>query len=120
MQQNCTPWYFPTQDSPLKVCDPWEAMNFKEIMKNVPDDECNHCLPDCSETQFSSTISVSPFRRCDFRNLGVSSLCNLNDPSLPEPRIWGHQVLEEYKAYGAELPDYVISQVKWHCNLFTN
>ena len=95
---NCTPWYFPNQKEPLQMCDPWEAGQFEnEMFKHIPQSQCNYCLPDCSETVYSASCTVAPFRRCDHKNLGVSHLCNLNDPELPQPRIWGHQVIEEYE-----------------------
>jgi hypothetical protein len=93
------------------MCDPWEGREFRHHMSNVPDDECDHCLPDCSETQFSTSVTLSPFRRCDYKNLGVSYLCNLNDPDLPEPRIWGYQVLDEYEERDGDVPDYIKLQV---------
>ena len=114
--KNCTPWFYPTQDVPLLICDPWESVKFRSLMQSVPDQECNHCLPDCSGPQYSSTLSVLPFRRCDMRNLGVSSLCNLNDPTLPHPRIWGAQVIKEYTdrtrtGNNNPIPNYISKQV---------
>ena len=54
-----------------------------------------------------------PFRRCDYKNLGVSYLCNLNDLDLPEPRIWGKQVIEEYENRGnGQLPWFIAQQVR--------
>ncbi len=97
------------------MCDPWESKGFKEQLKSIPDEACEHCLPDCSGTQYSTSLSVSPFRRCDYRNLGVSSLCNLNDATLPEPRIWGAQVIREYEEFFDELPVYIKKQVLHSC-----
>jgi hypothetical protein len=94
------------------MCDPWQAIIFDKLMfQSLPEDECDHCLPDCSETQFSTSVTLSPFRRCDYKNLGVSYLCNLNDPDLPEPRIWGYQVLDEYEERDGDVPDYIKLQV---------
>ena len=110
---NCTPWYFPTQDKPVKMCTPWESVQFEKIMfKDIPGDHCDYCLPDCSETQYTTSTTVVPFRRCDYKNLGVSYLCNLNDLDLPEPRIWGKQVIEEYENRGnGQLPWFIAQQV---------
>ncbi len=111
LKTNCTPWFFPTQDDPVRICNPWEAIDFKDIMfRWIPDDECNHCLPDCSETEYNTEVSVSPFRRCDYKNLGVSKLCNFDDPTLPEPRIWGYTVLDEYE-HRDGIPRYIENQV---------
>ena len=63
---------------------------------------------DCSETVYSTSVTVAPFRRCDLKNLGVSHLCDLASPTLPQPRIWGHQVIQEYKEKNnGYLPDYI-------------
>ena len=96
-----------------KMCTPWEAVRFEKIMfKDIPDDQCDFCLPDCSETQYTTSTTVVPFRRCDYKNLGVSYLCDLNDLNLPEPRIWGSQVIEEYSNRGnGELPWFIKEQV---------
>ena len=67
----------------------------------------NYHLLDCSETVYSTSVTVAPFRRCDLRNLGVSHLCDLASPTLPQPRIWGHQVIQEYKETHNDLPDYI-------------
>ena len=95
------------------MCTPWEAVRFEKIMfKDIPDDQCDFCLPDCSETQYTTSTTVVPFRRCDYKNLGVSYLCDLNDLNLPEPRIWGSQVIEEYSNRGnGELPWFIKEQV---------
>ena len=95
------------------MCTPWEAVRFERIMfKDIPDDQCDFCLPDCSETQYTTSTTVVPFRRCDYKNLGVSYLCDLYDLNLPEPRIWGSQVIEEYSNRGnGELPWFIKKQV---------
>jgi hypothetical protein len=109
---SCTPWFFPTQDQPIRMCNPWETITVNNLMfREIPDDECKRCLPDCSGTQFSTSMAMSPFRRCDYKNLGVSYLCNLGDPELPEPRIWGGTVLREYGKRSGDVPKYVSLQV---------
>lgn len=106
----CTPWYFPTRpDQPLQMCNPWDAVLFDRLMfHDIPDNQCKHCLPDCSGTQYHTRVTTTPFRRCDTKNLGVSFLCNLNDWSLPEPRIWGQQVLDEFEGTNnGQIPPYI-------------
>ena len=43
--------------------------------------------------KFQSVTAV-PYRRCDSRNMGVSKLCSLNDPTLPFPQIFGSSIKE--------------------------
>lgn len=111
----CIPWYFPRNDtSGIRLCNPWEAQAFRVIMDNVPDRHCEYCLPDCSTTLYHATITAAPFRRCDFKNLGVSRLCNFGQKI--HPPIWGQQVLDQYKkelnVEVNDLPEYVTNDVE--------
>ena len=116
MNTSCTPWNFPTQDIPGLMCDPWISYAIERTMfRDMPDGKCEYCLPDCTETQFTTFVTSVPFRRCDYKNLGVSYLCDFKDPLLPEPRIWGRQVLVEYNKRAGEVPEYITNQV-WFAN----
>ena len=63
-----------------------------------------HCLPNCEEIRYTSTLSAAPFRRCDFKTLGINPLC---DPSAFEetdeglsginPPIWGTSAFNNYR-----------------------
>ena len=97
----CTPWFLPPIDKLGTICDPWEAVAFEKYFNNVTDNFCTECLPDCDKVQYDTSITTIPFRKCDFRNLGVSTLCSISNPLPPKPQIWSRQVLTEiYKAYG--------------------
>jgi len=79
----CTPWYFPFVDNGYSLCDPWQTVRIMEIMESdVPDGECNYCLPNCIQTIYKQTVSAQPFRRCDERNLQLSDMCNMNYPDV--------------------------------------
>ena len=107
----CIPWYFPMNETMgTRICDPWEARNFRNLMDNIPDGHCNKCLPDCSTTLYHASVTAAPFRRCDYKNLGISHLCNF-DLNM-NPPIWGQQVLEQYKEETTEIPDYIRQKVK--------
>ena len=69
--------------------------------------DCGHCLPDCEETTYSTSVSSAPFRRCDYRSLGTSSVCKIFDDDF-EPRSFYQNVKKEYKSHGEdELPFHV-------------
>ena len=70
---------------------------------------CSHCLPDCSSTMYDSSVTTAPFRRCDYKNLGVSPLCSLN--SDIQPQIWSENLFKEYASADTELPEYVTNLV---------
>jgi len=96
MSTPCTPWYLPYPDGLVTLCDPWQAIRFYELMFNdIPDEECSYCLPDCINTIYHPVVTALPFKVCDESNLGISQFCSLDNPSLPEPKIWGKQVKAE-------------------------
>ena len=112
----CIPWYFPMNESMnTRICDPWEARKFRNLMENIPDGQCDKCLPDCSTTLYHASVTAAPFRRCDYKNLGISYLCNFDEKI--DPPIWGQQVLDQYfndlnVDDSSLLPDYIRSGVK--------
>ena len=110
----CMPWYYPITGMEYPLCDPWDALQFREQMQNIPDDSCNACLPDCNHTEIQASVSAAPFRRCDYKNVGISSLCSLETKGAPSPPKWGQNVLTEYKSRSAvgDVPPYVTNQVK--------
>ena len=106
VSQTCTPWYFPFEDQFRNVCDPWRTKIFHEYMvHNIPEDVCSHCLPDCSKTVYHPFITSLPFKVCDESNLGLSKFCDLEDKTIPEPRLWSQQVMQEY-AGCPQIPDF--------------
>ncbi len=60
---------------------------------NVPDSECAHCIPDCNYFVYEHSLSHEPFRDCDDFNLGVTSLCEIEQRDMDfRPVMWGDQV----------------------------
>ena len=114
LEKPCVPWYFPKNDtSGLRLCNPWEAMDFRKIMDKTPVSHYNHCLTDCNGFTYHATVTAAPFSRCDFKNIGVSDLCNF-DVKL-SPTIWGESVIDQYKEElekDKAIPDYIIKEVK--------
>ena len=71
-----------------------------------------HCLPQCEETDYITTVSAAPFRPCDFKNFGMSPMCDVstvitsatgelevmeNARSKPPTTMWGGGVIEKYR-----------------------
>ncbi len=111
----CIPWFFPTSNDSITICDPWIANYFFQIMsREIPDSLCSHCLPDCSSTSYESTLNLMPFESCDATSLGVSQFCKL-DMKSPQPMLENviYQILKEftdvdqgyYKSY--DVPEYL-------------
>ena len=114
----CAPWYFPTSSGGnVRMCDPFDSYRFLGYMKTISMSKCPHCLPDCLSTLYDSSVTAAPFRRCDFKNLGVSPLCSLD--SNIQPQIWSDSLLTQYKELGA-LPNYVTERVGDATNPRTN
>ena len=58
------------------------------MKSGVPKKECEHCLPDCTRVIYQPKLSTQPFRICDEKNLGMSDLCNMENPgSIQYPNI---------------------------------
>jgi hypothetical protein len=96
--RSCQPWYFPTFNDSITMCNPWESFDFFSILNNdIPDDWCSGCLPDCGKTTYEPTVNSLPFDRCDYSNLGVSRFCSFNQKRpLPMTEKFATQVQNEY------------------------
>ena len=106
----CLPWYFPkSKGADVKMCNPFDSFKFLNHMKNVSQSSCEHCLPDCVSTMYDSSVTAAPFRRCDYKNLGVSPLCSFE--STIEPQIWAESLLTEYESSTDGVPTYVYDMV---------
>ena len=123
VRSGCVPWYFPTSKNVnVSICDPFDSFKFVGYMKNVSQSKCGHCLPDCTATVYDSAVSAAPFRKCNFKNLGVSPLCHLD--STIEPQIWSESLLAEYESLsdksGEAIPAYVTQKVGERTSSRTN
>lgn len=108
----CIPWYYPPVDPEVRVCDPFEARDFNKEIERMRADKCQDCLPDCDETHYTASVSASPFRKCDYKNMGLTALCNLggsgDELGDVEPPMWGESVINQYRrAAGGNIPDYI-------------
>ena len=73
------------------------------------------CLPPCDETHYTASVSAAPFRGCSNKNLGLTSLCDLEshgDMAEVDPPIWGASVLRQYEAAAEGVPDYIAGAVR--------
>ena len=106
---SCVPWFFPTNDlKQERMCNPWKKKKFLEIMKKqIPKDLCSHCLPDCTTTEYDTSISYADFNKCDQPIIGSTGiLCDLiNQPLNPSP--WTHTATSVYKNSNKAIPWYM-------------
>ena len=73
---------------------------------------CSHCLPDCEETSFTSSVTSSRFRRCDYRSLGSTTVCKLFDQDV-NPKSFYHLAELEFKSRGFDgVPEYSNKHLK--------
>jgi hypothetical protein len=108
LTSKCTPWYYPFAEDIESICDPWQTMIFNQnLIQTDPEAKCSHCLPDCGKTIYRSSMTSLPFKSCDESNLGISKFCSLDETSLPEPRIWGQQVKDEFSSRSQQQPQFV-------------
>ena len=106
---SCVPWFFPAAAKRLqKMCNPWNAQKFLTIIqKQIPEDQCNHCLPDCTTTKYETSMTYARLRMCDRTNLGgTSMLCALVDGSF-NPAPWMATAQEEFEDANQTIPWYL-------------
>ena len=60
---------------------------------------------------FKATANAIKLRRCNAQNLEVAPLCDLDLKSLPDPTIWGEDVLAQYAKEGREVPGYIRERI---------
>ena len=107
--KSCTPWFYPVDDEHhSRMCNPWNTEKFLQIIENqLPKDECKHCLADCETTEYETTISYAPLRKCDRTNVGGPSiLCSMVDGQL-NPAPWVSSAQKEFIKANKTLPWYL-------------
>ena len=104
---SCVPWFYPKNDHDTnKFCDPWATKKFNRIFnRQVPPDQCNHCLDDCSSTVYESAASYSKLPGCDSINAG-SFLCGLNSGGINPPP-WIMDAQNEFLNANQNVPEYL-------------
>ena len=104
----------------------WGVLDyFKAFKRNLKIDTAirycwlQHCLPNCEETTYKATVSAAPFRRCDFKTLGMNPLCDLNtfeetDEGLRDmnPPIWGTSAFNHYRQDHGRFPGPLVHSFK--------
>ena len=115
--QSCTPWFYPSIDEHVaETCDPWQTQRFIKLVSEVPSKNCSHCLPDCTTTTYQARISTSAFRMCDHTNIGVSSMCNMQDRTM-NPPLWSNLVTNEYMAAKGNVPAFAKPSIERQSNM---
>ena len=107
--QPCMPWFFPSTDIAPFACDPWIAAEMYELMLDVPEYECRHCLPDCQTTIYQTTISAVPLRQCFLQNARLGLFCKGNQASMSNQIITGSFVEKQYIRRLGKLPFFIKS-----------
>ena len=106
----CTPWNFPQADKNMRICTPYEQHQYLSIFRQIDMTKVvgsEACLPNCGGTDYEVTITSAPFRRCDSANLGLSTLCHLGEPIVPQ--MWGSLIQD---LYDNNVPDYIEEQIQ--------
>ena len=119
VEDPCIPWYFPKNDSDsLRLCNPWEARVYESFMTEMPLQLCDKCLPDCSTTIYSAYSTAAPIKRCDFKNFGISFLCQIDVPF--QPALYGQNVVDQYLSDINEVPDVISTLVQSNTRIFAD
>jgi hypothetical protein len=104
---SCTFWFFPFANGSSTICDPFQSLEVSKLLQNVPNDECNYCLPDCIRTIYDQKVTTQPFRQCDERNLGLTDFCTVEVKPSIRPQLWAREVIEGFVKKGGKIPDYL-------------
>ena len=98
INDSCTPWFYPVQNEKVgKMCNPWNMLKFVDILDNdIPEKECDYCLPECTTTVYETSISYAQFQQCDHTNTGTNSLCDMVNGNL-NPAPWTYLAQNEYE-----------------------
>ena len=90
------------------MCDPWRAAKFAKFLETTNPSQCPHCLPDCEATTYTTSMSSTPIRRCDSRNLNLNPFCDLDNTMDLKLAPWQQDVAKKYRDSGeVTVPSYV-------------
>ena len=119
---SCVPWFYPSNDKEDSgMCNPWDNEKFKDIIeRQIPSQLCKHCLPDCSTTRYSTTISYAKLRKCERPTTGGTNImCRLvNDKNNPAP--WINLAQNEFKRFDKRLPWFLKTSIAGYKSGFGN
>ena len=104
---SCVPWYYPRNDEGVnKFCDPWATKKFNEIFNGkMSQNQCDHCLDDCTSTVYDSVVSYSKLPACDSTN-AVSPFCGIIDGEINPPP-WIKDAQNEFLTANQSIPSYL-------------
>jgi hypothetical protein len=57
LNQSCMPWFFPSEEDHITMCNPWQSVHFMKYFTSIPQDKCNQCLPGNTKFCFSCLVS---------------------------------------------------------------
>ena len=118
----CQPWFFPTANDSTTICDPWQSYDFFQIMsKEIPDNFCRQCLPECGSTVYKTKMIVEPFDLCDKNNLGTSQFCRYEmKKRTTMQEFFLNQIQNEFfnetSGFIENLPDYIPDYISFNCS----
>ena len=87
-----------------KPCKPIGSHKFMESFRFLDMNKVigtELCLPNCGGTEYTTSISTAPFRRCDQSNLGLTEFCSIG-ATIMKPQKWAELVLKDYLAVSTD------------------
>jgi hypothetical protein len=106
-QVSCIPWFIPSTEGSLNICDPWESEFVYKIMLNATSSQCQNCLADCSLTIYEGRLTAVQFRKCSIFNTGLSKFCSLNEDLLSNQNMLNSFLMSQYKQHLRTYPYYI-------------
>jgi hypothetical protein len=97
LSECCIPWFIPSPESSLNICDPWDSKFIYEMMLNVSNSQCKHCLADCSSTLYEGRLTAVSLRKCTILSTGVTQFCSLMENSLVNQNMLNSFLRSQYQ-----------------------
>jgi hypothetical protein len=104
MSDICIPWFIPSPEQSLNICDPWDSKFIYEMMMNVSSSKCTHCLADCSSTIYEGRLTAVRLRKCTIQSTGVTQFCSLREKSLVNQNMLNSYLRSQYQHYRRAQP----------------
>jgi hypothetical protein len=105
--ESCIPWFIPSPEWSLNICDPWDSEFFYKIIINVSSSQCMQCLADCSMTINEGRLTAVHLRKCSLLNTGLSKFCRFNSNSILNQNMLNMYLSSEYQHYRRAQPYYI-------------
>jgi hypothetical protein len=95
--EKCIPWFIPSPEQTLNICDPWDSEFVYALMLNVSSNQCANCSADCSLTIYEGKLTAVPFRKCTILTTGMTKFCSVEEDSMVNQNMLNSFLKSQYQ-----------------------